>query len=191
MKKLYTFLLAAASLAFLLSSCDKEVVHQPGEPDASGCYGVYFPSQTSSVTLDPSDPTTTSFTVARVNTSGAITVPVTLSGATDIMTLSDIAFADGQSETSCTVNFPKSEVGVSYTISLQITDEKYASKYNSQPIAFDYTIMREKWNSLGKATYSDRFMFSNSYEAELLQNDKNKNLFRLMDPMTAGLNAEG
>ena len=141
MKKIYTILFAVASLAFVLTSCNKEVVHQPGEADVDGCYGVYFPSQDESLTLDPSDPTTATIKVVRANTSGAITVPYTLTGDTDIITASDIAFADGQSETTCTLTFNSAVVGISYTCHFVITDEKYASKYKSQPIAFDYTVM--------------------------------------------------
>jgi hypothetical protein len=194
MKKLYTILLAVASLAFILVSCQKVTPHQPGEADAAGCYGVYFPSQDESLTLDPSDPTTATITVARANTSGAITVPYTLTGNTDIISASDIAFADGQSETTCTLTFNSAEVGVTYTVHFLISDEKYASKYNNQPIAFDYTIMRDKWNSLGKAKFTDSWIFDATtvYECELIQNDKDKSLFRLIAPYnTENLTAFG
>lgn len=181
-------------MAFVLTSCNKEVVHQPGEADVDGCYGVYFPSQDESLTLDPSDPTTATIKVVRANTSGAITVPYTLTGDTDIITASDIAFADGQSETTCTLTFNSAVVGISYTCHFVITDEKYASKYKSQPIAFDYTVMRDKWNSLGMAKFTDSWIFDATtvYECELIQNDKDKSLFRLIAPYnTENLTAFG
>lgn len=192
MKKLYTLLLAIASLTLILASCEKkQPVHQPGEPDEAGCYGVYFPSQVGSKTLDPSDPTTATFTVARTNTSGAITVPYTVTGDTEVITASEISFADGQSETTCDLSFSTAEVGVSYTVSFVISDPLYASKYGTQAIAFDYTVMRDKWNSLGKAKFTDTWMFSTTYEAELIQNDNDPTLFRLVDPYSEGLVAEG
>ncbi|MCI2122196.1 MAG: hypothetical protein LKK19_05785, partial [Bacteroidales bacterium] len=191
MKRIYITLLAVASLAFALTSCKEDVVHQPGEADVDGCYGVYFPSQDEDLTLDPSDSTVATITVARANTSGAITVPYTFTGDTDVISASEISFADGQSETTCKLTFDNAEVGVSYTCHFLVTDEKYASKYNSQPVAFDYTVIRDKWNSLGMAKFTDTWMFENTYEAELIQNDKNNNIFRLIDPYSEGLTAEG
>lgn len=179
------------SLVFIFTSCEKPTKHQPGEPDVEGCYGVYFPSQKTSITLDPSDPTVATITVARTNTTGAITVPYTFTDTTNIVTCSEIVFADGQSETTCNLSFSNAEVGVSYICNFIITDPLYASKYNNQPIAMDLTIMRDKWNSLGMAKFKDSWMFDNTYEAELIQNDKNTNLFRLLDPYTEGLKAEG
>ena len=190
MKKLYTFLLLIASIAVLFSSCVKEEKHQAGEADVEGCYGVYFPAQDGSIALDPADPTVATIKVARNNTTGAITVPVEFTEPDGIVTAGDITFDDGQGETTCKLTFDNAEVGVVYTCKFVISDPQYASKYSKQPIAFDYKISRDKWNSLGKAKFTDSFVFENTYEAELIQNDKNKNVFRLLDPYTEGLKAE-
>lgn len=190
MKKIYTILLAVASLVFILASCQvKETAHKPGEPDADGCYGVFFPAQEESIVLDPADPTEATIQVARTNASGAITVPYTVLGSTDIVTASEIVFADGQETTTVSLSFPNAEVGVEYTLSFQISDPQYASKYNSQPVAFDYSILRDKWNSLGMAKYIDTYLSdaNHVYERELIQNENKPTLFRLLNPFDQAL----
>ena len=49
MKKYIKYFAWIAAAAFAVVSCQEEVQpHQPGDPDVSGCYGVYFPTQAAS-----------------------------------------------------------------------------------------------------------------------------------------------
>ena len=75
-----------AALAFAVVSCQEKIQpHEPGEPEASGCYGVYFPTQAASGShvYNPTQDPSVEITVARTNTSGAVTVPVVLTTSED------------------------------------------------------------------------------------------------------------
>ena len=149
MKKLSSIIFAFAALTFAAVSCVEETTpYEPGEPEEAGCYGVYFPVQdaTGSHTYDPTMPTSVEFTVARTNTSGAITVPVTYTESeSGIFQVGTISFADGQSETTLEVNFPNSGIGVNYELSLTIDDPQYASKYNDSLVSVDFSVLRVEW----------------------------------------------
>ena len=154
MKKILISLLFVLPFLF---SCQQQVEpFTPGEEEVSGCYGVYFPSQeaTGSHTLDPTMAPEATFTAMRKNTSGSITVPLVVKSSADgIFDVGPLTFADGQSEATFTVKFPKSELGTTYNLSIAIDDPQYASKYQDQPIAFDYSCLRVEWVNFGHATF--------------------------------------
>ena len=190
MKNIFKYTLSFLAMSALMLSCAKEDEHQPGEPEVDGCYGVYFPAQETDLILDPADPTTASIAVMRTVTNGSITVPVTVSDTSGLFTVSQLVFEDGQSESNIILTFDKIGVGTSYTLNFEITDPQYASKYNSNPIAIDFSVIREKWNLLGKVGFTENFMWGFSVEpdhekaAEIYQNDNDKNLFRLENPFS-------
>lgn len=153
MKKIFLSLLFVLPFLF---ACQPQVdPYTPGEEDVAGCYGVYFPSQaaTGSHTLDPTMPKVANFTVMRKNTNGAITVPVTAVASENVFNVGPLTFADGQSETTLTVEFPTIEDGKTYNLSLQLDDPQYVSKYLNQPIAIDYSVMSVQWVDFGHATF--------------------------------------
>lgn len=100
MKKYFNIILASALAALTVLSCAKqEQAYEPGTPDPSGCYGVFFPSQDAmgSHTYDPTMDKAVSITVTRTNTSGAITVPFTTTVSDEgIFNFGSITFADGR-----------------------------------------------------------------------------------------------
>lgn len=190
MKNIFKYTLSFLAMSALMLSCAKEEEHQPGEPEVDGCYGVYFPAQETDLVLDPAEPTTASIAVMRTVTNGNITVPVTVSDTSGRFTVSQLVFEDGQSESNIILTFDKIGVGTSYSLNFEITDPQYASKYNSNPIAIDFSVIREKWNLLGKVGFTENFMWGFSVEpdhekaAEIYQNDNDKNLFRLENPFS-------
>jgi|GEM_PF-987242 len=145
MKNLYRILIALLAFSFIAVSCkDKEYEYIPGEPEASGCYGVYFPTQdaSGSHTYDPTMDRSVTITVSRTNSTGAITVPFTATSSEDgVFNFGTINFADGQSETELVVTFPNAKVGVNYSFSVQIEDNQYASLYNEGAIALDFSVL--------------------------------------------------
>ena len=138
-----------AAMSLFTAACVNEVVpYEKGEGDVDGCYGVYFPVQdaTGPHTYDPSQDTEIVFTVARTNSVGAITVPVTYSESHEgIFEVGQVKFEDGQSETTLTVTFPESTNGVEYKLSLGINDPLYASKYADGDTYVDFSVLRVEW----------------------------------------------
>lgn len=145
MKNLYRILIALLAFSFIAVSCkDKEYEYIPGEPEASGCYGVYFPTQDASGShvYNPTMDRSVKITVSRTNSTGAITVPYTVTASEDgVFNFGTINFADGQSETELVVTFPNAKVGVDYSFSVQIEDNQYASLYNEGAIALDFSVL--------------------------------------------------
>ena len=183
--------MAAMSL-FTVGCVEEPIQYEKGEPDVDGCYGVYFPVQESDFVVDPADDPVQTLTVKRTNSAGAITVPVeVVTNVEDVLEISPIVFEDGQDETTFTVTYETAEVGNTYTASISVTDPAYASVYNTGATAINFSVLRERWVSLGMATYRDNYFFENEYQAELLQNELNPHMFRLIDPMSEGLEKEG
>ena len=154
LNKLVLSLMAAFS--FLAVSCQvEEQVYVPGEPDLEGCHGVYFPTQEAagSHTMDPSETPAVEFVVKRLTEDGDITVPVVVKASEEgIFELSELKFADGQTESTIKVSFSKAQPGVTYTLSLEITDPEYALVYGQNPTYLNYSVIIEKYDLLGKAT---------------------------------------
>jgi len=182
MKRLSIISIITAAVAFGFASCaDQAEEFKKGTVDAAGCYGVYFPAQKTNVILDPADPTVDTILVARTKTEGAITVPYTLKDANNIFVASELKFEDGQTESYIALAFDSAQVGVTYKLSIAIEDPNYASQYTSNAIAIDIAVTREKWNSLGMAKYTDYWFMNKAYDVEILQNDNDKNKYRLID----------
>lgn len=146
--KFWKYILTLAVLTFGAVSCVEEEMYEKGEPDLDGCYGVYFPAQeaTGSHTYDPSMDRTISFTVARKDSKGEITVPVEAKSSVEgVFTVGELKFADGESETTLVVDFPNAETGVTYKLSLAVTDPEYASKYNDGNCYVDFSVLIVSW----------------------------------------------
>ena len=146
--KFWKYILTLAVLTFGAVSCVEEPAYVEGEPDLEGCYGVYFPAQeaTGSHTYDPSMEKIVTFTVARKNSNGEITVPVEVkASAENVFTVGELSFADGQSETELTVTFPSAETGVTYALSLAVNDPQYASKYLDGACNIDFSVLIVSW----------------------------------------------
>ena len=69
--------------AATLCSCSEEEEYTPGTPEDESSYGVYFPSQTISTTVElaPQEKTTVSFRLRRKKTDDEITVPVNVTAS--------------------------------------------------------------------------------------------------------------
>ncbi len=189
MKRFFKYILAAAAPVLAVAACVEEDIYQPGESDTEGCYGVYFPAQETALVLDPSDPTEYSIVVGRTNTIDDITVPFVFTASDErVFKIGTIEFEDGQSETEVSLDFSKAEVGKSYTCSFSITDERYASRYSSNPVNLDFSVVRERWNELGKIGFSSTYYWEievpqdSEHAAILYQNDVNRNMYRVENP---------
>ncbi len=174
----------AALSVFAAVSCVEEEKYKPGPQDLEGCYGVYFPAQEKDVVLDPADELKATFLVSRMDSTGAVNVPFKVVDTAGVFNVPEIVFADQQGTIEIEVTFDKAAVGVNYGCSVVIDDPEYASKYTADPPVLEFTVVREKWNSLGMAKYSDDLITAGysvgvqTYEVEAYENDLTKGLYR-------------
>lgn len=152
MKKIRNIIFTlAASLPFLILSCAPEEIASVGEHDMENCYGVYFPAQegVGDIQIDPNDPKHFTFTVSRLKSDDAITVPVTIISETaEVFTLSELHFEEDQSSAEINVYFPSAQMGKTYSCTLVIDDPQYASKYSSVSTHLAFSVTRVKWNKV-------------------------------------------
>lgn len=174
MKNISKYILALSAMAFLFAGCKKEVdTFEPGPAETEGCYGVFFPVQTATeglIVQTPVDPTVLTITVGRTNTKGAITVPCEVSFSDDtVLSAGEISFADGQAETTFDLKYPTAKEGTQYTASFVIKDEKYASKYNSNPVACDVKFIRVAYQYVlnPKTNEKAKFTFTQTWWNEV------------------------
>lgn len=142
----YLFFSLLATVAF--AACQDDETASP-EVDVENCYDVYFPEQDNAddLTLDPAAPTSLEFTIMRNNDKDAITVPVEiLASEEDVFTASEVRFAEGQTETTFTVNFPEAALGTTYDCTVRVTDPQYVSLYSDKPAFVSFSVLRAKWN---------------------------------------------
>ena len=89
--------MSAVLMSFMMTSCADELTAELGAPDDPDCYGIYFPSQegTGDLQIGPDDAKSLVFKVKRLNTRGALTVPVTIeSEYPGVFSASEIIFEE-------------------------------------------------------------------------------------------------
>lgn len=188
MFKKYLFV-ALATVVGLTACSDDDDNYVPGEQDSANKAGVYVVSgQASTIELDPNDDTSITVELARQNTSGAITVPLSLEGSDAVFSVSDAVFADGESTATAKVSFPDAEVGKSYTLKLTVPTD-YVAIYKQ--LEGDYanygyvaTVTRVKWNDLGEGQWYDGFWYGFLTNVTVQQRDDKPEMYRIASPYT-------
>lgn len=144
-----------------LGACTDEVKYDPAEQLSTP--QVYFPTTTPSAVDIDENQTSVTVNVERVNTSGAITVPVTATAtvdgeATDIFTVSSVAaFADGSATAPISIDFDFAKIKqeTKYTISLAIEGADLTPYGKSQQtITLQYAPWTA-WKNLGNSVYTN------------------------------------
>ena len=182
MKKIFKYSLLMLSVVAAFVACKDEDKTAPGEWDANPNYAnVYFENTTQQVELDPTAATTATIAIYRRDTIGARTVKMDVVENTDgVFTVGDAVFADGDSVAYITVDFPKAEVGKTYTLTLTSSDPDLVSSY-SQNASYTLNVTRIKWNLVGKATLTEKFIFGGSGTFDLYVRDDDPTKFRFDD----------
>lgn len=166
--------------AMVMSSCSDSDDYQWAT--ASG-EQVYFSNElpaTQEISFDAS-----SFTIPvnRVNTSSSITVPVSITSDDDFFTApSSISFAAGEATTNLTISYdPDSlEYDAYKNVTLTLGSE-YTTPYGNSAYTFKGGIA-SPYKSIGKGVYSDNYYFEESASVIIMQNQEQKNTYRVMDP---------
>lgn len=139
-----------ALLSLVFASCAREEMHTPGELDAEGCYGVYFPTQkgVGDLQIEPDDATTLTFLARRANSRDEIRVPVSIKSNYPVFTVDEIVFKDGESTAQVVVHFPSAKIATTYECTLILEGDEYVSKYSANPTHLSFSVTRVKWNNV-------------------------------------------
>lgn len=143
--------MTALAVYLLCASCDRAMNAELGEPDNADCYGIYFPSQkgTGDLQMGPDDPKTVRFTVRRINTRGALEVPVTIeSDYPGIFTATEICFEEDSPTAEIEVRFPTIRQGVKYDCTIRVEGDEYVSSYSQNASHLSFSVTCVKWNKL-------------------------------------------
>lgn len=192
MKLFNKSILALFALALGLTACSDDDEHVAGEQDKADRAGVYFPS--ANATSIEQDPELTEFTfqIARLNTSGALSVPLKVNtNEENVYTVPATAeFADGEAVANVTVAYNMPEVGKAYELVVEVDDE-YVSLYKTYDGGYSYrvSVTRVKWNTLGEGTFYDDFWYGGTTptllgNVSIQQRDDNKSVYRVSNPYT-------
>lgn len=190
----------------LLSSCDDDDEYSRGEYPLDGYENISLPG-TVNIEIEPTEPTTYTVEVSRVNTEGEATMPVEITDNTDdVFTVEPVVFKDGESKSVMTINFPNAEVGKSYHLALKVTDKNFTSPYD-QANYLDLTVSRVKWNNVGYVNDEEGNIYCEYYDdfmtglygisgdlttyIQVQERDDKPGYFRLVDPYRAYAKAMG
>lgn len=183
------FLMTVASCC-LLAACGDDDDYKPGAP-AEG-QGVFFSNAVSSkINLD-SKATSFDVQIGRSVAGSAATVELTVEDSSGKFTIpTSVSFtADAEMATlKIGYNPEELEYDAYAKITLAVKDEENTTPYGPSTYTFEVGIPAP-WKSIGKAIFSDTFIFENSYQVELQQNENDPTQYRLIDPYSAALKAE-
>lgn len=159
-KKILSSVALVATLVLSLVSCTDEYKYDGvGAADAEDVAGVYFPSTNkTSLDLEVDDPLTATFKVARLNTKGALTVPLIVETNDDnvFQIPASATFADGEAEATVDMNFPNAEIGKTYDFTITVPRQYINSykKVDGSPI-YNGSAIRLQWESIGQGYWVD------------------------------------
>lgn len=145
---------------------------------------VYFPGTLAQKVILSSTENTYELPVMRVNTSGAVSVPLKVEYEGEALTIpTSVNFADGQSEAVITIGYDADVLGFDNFESATITigNDEYTTIYGAASFAGTFGIPAP-WTSLGTATVHEEFWTGLTYGVEIQQNDIDPQTFRLIKP---------
>lgn len=143
--------MSALLVTVLAASCAQELEAELGAPDDADCYGVYFPAQagTGDLQVGPDDAKTLKFMVRRLNTRGALEVPVTVeSSHPGIFSATEICFEEDSPTAELEVYFPTVKNGVKYDCTIKVESKEYVSGYSQNATHLSFSVTCVKWNKL-------------------------------------------
>ncbi len=148
--KRISFYMSVLLMTLAAASCDRSLA-EIGEPDNEDCYGVYFPSQkgTGDLQVGPDDAKSMVFQVRRLNTRGAVSVPVTIeSEYPGIFTVSELYFEEDAPTAELEVYFPNIKRGIKYDCTIKVEGSEYVSSYSQNASHLSFTVTCVKWNKV-------------------------------------------
>ena len=191
MKNIFRILCTAAVVMAAAVSCSTKEEYQPAEAPTGP--QVYFLNTNSTSYSLPTTATSFSVKLGRANTSDAYTatissvVPCDEDGIPYFDVPSTVSFAAGQSVVDIPVTFSTDVLGYDNTqsVTLTLNDVSSTTPYGLSELTVS-AVVPSPWTSLGTATFVENWWFGDSYKFEILQNDLDHNLYRLVSPFGGG-----
>jgi hypothetical protein len=150
MRTLYNkIFLSIVGALFLFAACEESITDRESSPVMpDDCIGVYFPTTSMVVELEPVEPTQITIDISRVDSARAVEVPITVDINTDdvFVVPAKASFAAGEKTTSITITFPSADEGVTYNLKLSVLGDEYVNKYASALPYMTANVTRIKWN---------------------------------------------
>lgn len=185
MKNMKKTILALAAVVLSLASCQKVDEWKPGELEDGP--QVYFSADAPTSLSLSSKESSFPVDVYRVETSGALTVNLNVTGDTDMFTVpSSVSFAAGENKASINVEYDADELGFDNKkeLTFEIADAAQKTQYGRSSLALSIQIP-SPWTLLGKGTITDNYYRGDSHSVDIYQNDLDPNVFRLGNPFGA------
>lgn len=190
MKYFKLFLLSAAALV-AFSSCNQEEQYQWGPQDPSEKDEVYFATSVANEELEPAQNIYT-ITVSRVNTTGALNVPIIVVNNQDnVFTVpASVDFNAGAKTAKLDIDISKMELETKYELEIELpSDFYYLYKKGTENGAkgFHLICIKQKWNDAGTCTFTDYTWFEEPATVDNIpiQNHEGTMDYRMIAPYNA------
>lgn len=192
--KILTSLALCVFIGLLTTSCTEKVKYDPAEQLTNA--QIYFSTDLPSKINLPVDMNVKSFDieVLRIIKTNDLTVNLTVENDNPELynVPSTVTFTANSDVAKLTVTYDPTKLTFDEFTSIKITvsDESLTSPYGN--FVYEFTVgMPAPWESLGDATFSDTWLFDNSYSVEIERNMIDPTRYRLVDPYSEGLDEEG
>lgn len=189
MKIVNKIVLISVGFFLFLASCTEDFPEREPSPlPDPNTAAVYFPgSNQTSYELEV-EQTSIAVTIARENTSGAVTVPITvLRNDNDVFVIPEsVTFESGLAETTFNVTFPTAETAVDYTFEVLVEGDQFIHPYKEMDGAhsIQITMALIKWVKFSDGIYTSEF-FGDSWTQELYRAE-GTNKYRFYDLFVEG-----
>lgn len=149
-------------MALLASSCDdNDFVYEPGPEPVADSSAVFFPADAPTSFTFETDDKTASFTLRRLDSHGALSVPLSYAGPEGVTVPPTAEFADGEASTTLLVDCSGVEKKVMHQCQIKI-DDAFANPYVKGYTTMAFTVVASAWNlwataadlEIGTAFYS-------------------------------------
>ncbi len=161
--KIFAFIFAAA---LVLAGCKNEIEREPSPEFPKDVKDVYFPvTDERGMEVDPSAGIYTyTVTIARKDSTGALTVPLNVVLNTDSIfkVPASVSFEDGEAEAEFVIDFTGAKDGVTYYLDIQ-ADMATVNPYTEGYSEYLFSVTPIKWVKAEKPAIFNDALFSGAY----------------------------
>jgi hypothetical protein len=177
--------LLSSAMIWLLMACSEDYPERTPSPEvASNCMEVYFPKTMENLEVEL-EVTGLSVTVARLDSTKAVDVPLTVvqNDSNVFKVPQSVHFAANQSQATIQISFPDAQIAVYYTLELKLEGKEFVNPYKNSP-TFALTLAKLKWEKFATGLFTSEF-FGASWPQDLYHAIKT-NRYRFFDLWVTG-----